>query len=430
MFTQGDIPNTLLMNTGKGSFEDVTLKAGLTKHAPGQAVAWADYNLDGYVDLLLANESIPEHQRGIDLYINQQDGTFKNEATAWGLTLNHFFKGAVATDVNNDRWPDLYLSSQFSGNSLFINQGFAEKNGFVLATANPGGPINSFPCWNFDYDNDGLEDLFVSGYTNDGNPGTHWMNSHMGKADPAYLPKLYHNKGSLQWEEVGIQMGLTEIAFTMGCNFGDINSDGFLDFYLSTGNPQYQAIVPNKMYLNMDGKRFEDVSYSGGFANIQKGHAVSFGDLDRDGDEDLYVVIGGAFDGDNFYNCLFENPNDAKNNWITLMLEGTTSNKKAIGARVAISVQENGKERMIYRTVTSGASFGANSLNLEVGLRKADVINKVTVTWPCQDCPEQTFTGMEINQAYKLIQDKAAPESLTYTAVAFKKNAGHDHSHH
>jgi hypothetical protein len=184
------------------------------------------------------------------------------------------------------------------------------------------------------------------------------------------------------------------------------------------------------MYLNMDGKRFEDVSYSGGFANIQKGHAVSFGDLDRDGDEDMYVVIGGAFDGDNFYNCLFENPNDAKNNWLVLKLEGTQSNKMAVGARVAISVQENGKERMIYRTVTSGASFGANSLNLEVGLRQADVINKVTVTWPCKDCPQQTFTGMEINKAYKLTQEKTTPEALTYTAAAFKKNAAHDHGHH
>ena len=95
-------------------------------------------------------------------------------------------------------------------------------------------------------------------------------------------------------------MGLNEVAYTMGCNFGDINTDGFLDFYLATGNPLYQSLVPNKMYLNMEGQQFEDVSYSGGFANIQKGHGVGFGDLDHDGDEDLYVVIGGAYDGDSF----------------------------------------------------------------------------------------------------------------------------------
>lgn len=201
-------------------------------------------------------------------------------------------------------------------NLLFINQGYTGKNGFAI----PGPetilaePDKSFPCWSFDYDNDGHEDIFVSSFSNEDTPATQWMKSHMGTADPNFLPKLYHNKGNLQFEEVGIKMGLTEVAFTMGCNFGDINSDGFLDFYLATGNPMFQAIVPNKMYLNMEGKRFEDISYSGGFANIQKGHGVGFGDLDHDGDEDLYVVIGGSYDGDQFYNCLFENPNPDQNN--------------------------------------------------------------------------------------------------------------------
>jgi len=184
------------------------------------------------------------------------------------------------------------------------------------------------------------------------------------------------------------------------------------------------------MYLNMEGKRFEDVSYSGGFANIQKGHAVSFGDLDHDGDEDIYVVIGGAFDGDAFYNCLFENPNENNNNWITLKLTGTTANRPAIGARVSISVQENGKERKIYRTVTSGASFGANSLNLEVGIRKATSINNVTVQWPCKDCPDQVFTGLEINKAYLLTQDQRDASPMEYNYMKFKKNdEGEMHMH-
>ncbi|HJW28345.1 MAG TPA: ASPIC/UnbV domain-containing protein, partial [Saprospiraceae bacterium] len=159
------------------------------------------------------------------------------------------------------------------------------------------------------------------------------------------------------------------------------------------------------------------VSFSGGFANIQKGHGVAFGDWDRDGDEDVYVVIGGAYDADKFYNCMFENPNADKNNWIVLKLEGngTNTNRMAIGARVMLSVQENGKERKIYRTVTSGASFGANSLALEVGLRKALHINEVVVHWPCLNCPDQTFKGLVINEAYKLVQGSDAPMSMVYT---------------
>jgi hypothetical protein len=416
---QGDIPNTLLMNTGKGTFVDVTIKAGLTHDAGTQASAWADFNLDGWLDLVVANESIGDYLRGIDLYINQQNGTFTHESAAYGLTQNEFFKGCVAVDANNDRYPDIYFSSLTNGNMLMINQGYNGQKAFLPAgpTANVRAPQASFPCWNFDYDNDGNEDLFVSAFSNDKSPAIMWMKDHAGQTDKAYLPKLYRNKGNMVFEDVSDQMGLNEVAYTMGCNFGDINTDGFLDYYLSTGNPLYQSLVPNKMYLNMDGRKFEDVSYSGGFANIQKGHGVSFGDWDHDGDEDLYAVIGGAYDGDFFYNCFFDNPNEHNNNWVVLKLEGTSCNKAAIGARVALSVQEGGKERKIYRTVTSGASFGANSLALEVGLRKSTSINSVTVQWPCKDCPVEEFKGMDINKAYGITQGASTPKPLEYKAV-------------
>ena len=423
---QGDIPNTLLMNTGKGSFEDVTIKAGLRHDAARITATWADFNLDGWLDLVTANESFPGYERGIDLYINQKDGTFKNEGAALGLTINEFLKGVVATDVNDDRYPDLYISGLTDGNHLFINH-MADHQGFQLMDGLVREPKKSFPCWNFDYDNDGDEDLFVSAFSNETNLVQYWMKSKMGKPDPEYLPKLYQNMGNLQFNDVGVAMGLTEDVMTMGCNFGDINTDGFLDFYLATGNPLYQSLVPNKMYLNMEGKRFEDVSYSGGFANIQKGHGVGFGDIDHDGDEDIYVKIGGGYDGDGFYNCLFENPNEHQNNWIVLKLSGKTANRAAIGARVELSVQEDGKERKIYRTISSGASFGANSLILEVGLRKATVINSVKVQWPCQDCPDQAFTGMEINHAYRLTQDQQNPELLEYRKVDRMESMQHEH---
>jgi hypothetical protein len=183
------------------------------------------------------------------------------------------------------------------------------------------------------------------------------------------------------------------------------------------------------MYLNMEGNRFEDVSYSGGFANIQKGHGVGFGDLDHDGDEDMYVVIGGAFDGDDYFNCLFENPNPDKNNWVVLKLEGATANRPAIGARVKLMIMEAGKEREIHRTVTSGASFGGNSLVLEVGLRKATSIAGITVQWPCKGCPDQVFRGMDINSAYLLKQGEAGPRKMEYTKAPFSKTKGHQGHH-
>lgn len=431
--SQGDLPSTLLKNTGKGYFVDVTAQAGLTKYAPSQTSAWTDINLDGWLDLIKANESMTNMPRGVDIYINQKNGTFKHESAEYGMNANLFIKGCVATDANNDRYPDLFFSPSGAPNFLLINQSFSGKKGFaqVGPQANLSEPINSFPCWSFDFDNDGNEDIFVSSYSYDGTPGTQWMQSHLGTADPRLFPKLYRNKGNLHFEEVGVQMGLTEIAFTMGCNYGDINTDGYLDFYLATGNPEFQSIVPNKMYLNIDGKHFEDISYSGGFANIQKGHGVGFGDLDRDGDEDMYVNVGGTYDGDKFYNSLFENPNPFHNNWIVLKLEGTTANRPAIGARVSLTVMEEGKERKIHRTISSGASFGGNSLLLEVGLRQATEVTSVSVQWPCSQCKDQVFTGLSINKAYHLTQDTDAAREIEYTSAKFAVDGPHaGHKHH
>jgi hypothetical protein len=205
--------------------------------------------------------------------------------------------------------------------------------------------------------------------------------------------------------------------------------DGYLDFYLATGNPAYQSLVPNKMYLNVNGSRFADVTYAGGFGNVQKGHGVAFGDLDHDGDEDIYVEIGGSFDGDGYYNCLFENPNFDNNNWLVLNLTGTKANRPAIGARVMVTVDEGGQERQIHRTVTSGASFGGNSLALEIGLGKATAIKSVNVQWPCRDCPDETYTGLALNKAYRLTQGSGKPETLSYAHAPFRSGDG-GHGHH
>ncbi len=414
--SEGAIPNTLLMNTGKGGFVDVTLAAGLNHPAPRQAAAWADFNLDGWLDLVLANESMPGHPFGIDLYINRQNGTFEESSKAYGLTENAFFKGVTVADVNNDRLPDLYFSPFDSENLLYILHNRDGKQVFEKVNVGVGDPKFSFPCWSFDYNNDGWEDLFISGYSNDMAAVEHFLNSKLGHANPDLLPRLYQNHGNLHFENVAQSLGITEVSFTMGCNFGDINTDGYLDFFLGTGNPLYQSLVPNKLYLNMKAKRFADVSYNG-FSNIQKGHGVSFGDLDQDGDEDLYVVIGGAYDGDNYYNSLFENPNADHHHWVVLRLEGKKANRPAIGARVKVVVTENGQAREIHRTVSSGASFGANSLQLEIGLGQASAIQKIQVQWPCADCPDQVFDAIKPDKAYKLTQDNSTAQELPYHAV-------------
>ena len=85
---------------------------------------------------------------------------------------------------------------------------------------------------------------------------------------------------------------------TMGCNFGDFDNDGFLDLYLGTGDPDLSTLVPNRMFKNVAGERFAEITASSGTGNLQKGHGVSCADWDRDGDVDLFIEMGGAVNGD------------------------------------------------------------------------------------------------------------------------------------
>src|SRR6187455_1691094 len=90
-----------------------------------------------------------------------------------------------------------------------------------------------------------------------------------------------------------------------------------------------QRLIPNKMFKNLGGKQFADVTASARVGHLQKGHGVSFADMDNDGDQDIYIEMGGAFPGDAYQNSFFLNPGQSTNNWICLNLEGTQANRAA-----------------------------------------------------------------------------------------------------
>jgi hypothetical protein len=193
----------------------------------------------------------------------------------------------------------------------------------------------------------------------------------------------------------------------MGSNYGDLDNDGYQDFYAGTGAPDFGSIVPNRMFRNREGDSFNDVSFEGGFAHIQKGHALAFADFDRDGDQDVYGVMGGSVPGDSFHNVLFENPGHG-NHWVTLALEGRTANRSAIGARLSIVARRpDGGTRTIHRTVRTGGSFGAAPLQQEIGLGAAARIDTLRVTWPTPDQTTQTFTDLSVDTTYQLIEGQA-----------------------
>ncbi|MDB5353458.1 MAG: hypothetical protein JWN86_4705 [Planctomycetota bacterium] len=172
----------------------------------------------------------------------------------------------------------------------------------------------------------------------------------------------------------------------MGCNFGDIDNDGFLDVFLGTGGMSYEDLIPDLLFKNVGGLRFEDVTMSSGTGHLQKGHGVSFADFDfdfdGDGALDFFVENGGAAPGDQSHNALFKNPGH-KRHWLDVKLVGTRTNRSALGAKLrAVVTGADGKARTIHRTIGDNSSFGGNSLVEHLGLADSTRVDLLEVTWP------------------------------------------------
>jgi hypothetical protein len=410
MGSEGRFPVSLLRNTGKGdgTFTDVTRAAGLLRYGPTQTATWLDYDGDGWLDLFVGNESVPGHPTPCQLFHSNRDGTFTEVAAAVGVDVTAFVKGVVSGDYDGDGRPDLYLSVGGGDNFLFHNDGPGPGGGWrftnVAAAAGVTGPPASFPALFFDYDNDGHADLFVSGY---GAMAEDVAADYLGLPTSAERPRLYRNRGDGTFEDATRAASLWRVLTGMGLNFGDLDNDGFLDIYVGTGNPELSTLVPNRLFRNDGGRRFQDVTTAVDVGHLQKGHAISFGDVDGDGDQDLFELMGGAVSSDRAWSALYQNPG-SPSGWLELELVGTRANRSAIGARVKVTLETPGGPRVLHRTVSSGGSFGASPLRLAIGLGDARRVRSVEVRWPSPAAP-QTFTGLELRRRYRLTEGQAQP---------------------
>lgn len=444
----GKYPASLLRNRGNGTFEDVTFEAGLLGFQPTQTAAWADFNLDGFLDLFIGHESQAESggpSRPSRLFLNNRNGTFTELSARVGIALDAFVKGSVWGDVNNDGLPDLFVSVLFGPNRLYVNRGgssidtwrFEERAG----AAGVETPIPSFPTWFWDFDQDGWDDILVLSYDIRASGALHEAVAREylglkpevdvgGRRVEVEHSRLFRNNGNGTFSDVTKRAGLaSKVVYAMGSNFGDLDNDGFPDFYLGTGNPDLRSVIPNRMFRNVQGKRFEEVTLPGGFGHIQKGHATAFADLDRDGDQDVYMVLGGAYEGDLSTSVLFENTGWPDRAWIALELEGRTANRSAIGARVEVDVIDvGGATRTVRRTVGTGGSFGAGSLQLHLGLGRTKQIRELRIQWPDSARSKASYTGISVNGVYRVRQGEA-PAALDRPAVRFLKTPAGTHEH-
>ncbi len=450
MESQGRFPSSLLRNEGDGRFRDVTVEAGLLRTAPTQTAVWLDYDGDGWLDLFFGNESTPRGgSHPCELFRNDGDGTFTEVAAAVGLDLVGFVKGATSGDFDNDGRPDLYLSLQGAGNVLLHNDGptpvaggtadgeandgeAAEGDGVerersawrftdVTEAAGVAEPLRSFATFFFDFDNDGWEDLFVAGY-NVGNMAHEVTADRLGLPTDAARGRLYRNRGDGVFEDVTREAGLWRVLPAMGLNYGDLDGDGYLDIYMGTGEPDLTAIVGSRMFRNAEGRVFQDVTTAGNFGHLQKGHAIAFGDVDNDGDQDVFAEMGGALLTDNAFSALYRNPGHG-HRWLGVDLVGVRSNRKALGARLEVTVETPGGTRSLHRTVGSGGSFGAGPFRQQIGLGDATRIVSLKVSWPATG-ETRTFEGLELDWWVEIREGEEPARSLELPRFALPDATG------
>ncbi len=400
---------SLLRNRGDGTFEDVTVSAGLSEPISSESAAWGDYDNDGWIDVFVCGEFISPFEtqekradpgnRG-RLYRNLGNGRFVDVASAAGVAVEQCAKGSAWGDFDGDGQLDLCVSNLMGPCRLFHNKGDGKFRD-VAPELGVTGAHRNFACWFWDYDNDGRLDLFVNEYLYSLAEEVAVL-LRLPQRRPS-RPRLYRNLGAPGFRDVTSSVGLDRPVTPMGCNFGDVDNDGYLDLYQGTGGMSFEHLVPNRLFKNEAGRQFLDVTLSSGTGHLQKGHGVSFADYDDDGDLDFFVEVGGAVPGDSAYNLLFRNPGNGRH-WLKVKLVGTKTNRAAIGARIKVeSKGPDGLTRAVYRTIGNNSSFGGNSLVELVGVGDSTQVNAIEVYWPTSRTT-QTFRDLAADRTVEITE--------------------------
>ena len=367
--------NLLYRNQGDGTFVDVAESAQI-QFSPDRTLsgAWADYDNDGDLDF---NTTSP-----LRLYRNNGQGTFAEVGQSAGLDRTGG-TGTAWADGDNDGNLDLYVADYTTANGLYRNHG---DGTFAKAGLNLGESAIA-AAWG-DYDNDGDFDLYLV--------------NHLGVSPN----RLYRNEGAT-FAEVGAAAGVADIGIGASAAWGDGDNDGDLDLYLVRENS------PNLFYQNNGNGTFTETGVAQGVDDSGPGEGAAWGDYDRDGDLDLYLVNRRGT------NRLYRN-NGNTNHWLALQLNGTASNRSAIGAQV---LAVTGALRQ-HRQVEGAGLRAQNSLPVELGFGGAALIDTLAIRWPSGAL--QVLTRVAPDQFLALAEPvpmAISPRSLSFGTVDLGQTA-------
>ncbi len=441
--------NLLFENDGKGKLTDITEKAGLGYVGHSSGAIFFDFDRDGLLDLFVCNigrfttdlqgrngyfigfvdafagHLKPERAEASILYKNMGGNVFRDVTVEQTLVETGWNGDGNAVDLNDDGFPDLYLTSMQGEDAYYENQG---GKGFVKKTREhfPRTSWGAMGVKFFDYNADGLLDLFITDMHTDMAPPGLGPDHEKDKipADQMYPADFratdvelvygngaWENKGGGRFEEVSDKINF-EMYWPWGLSEGDLNADGYPDVFIDGGMSYPFRYGMNTVFLNEGGKRFADAEFILGVeprrggrtarpwfelecGGADKGHqrcpaeakgrvtiwsarstrsAVIF-DLDDDGDLD---IVTSEFN--DAPQVLVSDLADKKPiHFLKVRLVGVTSNRAGIGARV--TVKAGGQARMQVNDGKSGY-LSQSLMPLYFGLGDAESVEAIEVLWP------------------------------------------------
>lgn len=407
----------LLKNNGDGTFTDISANSGLSGVNP-RSISVADFNGNGYPDLLIISQAAPAEIR---IYKNNYGEQFELFDT-----LGSNFSRAVWVDLNGNGKLDIFASRNSGGPKVYRNinnEIFVDISDMMNLPDDSGSTVSAG-----DFNNDGLQDIYMArrgglnmllkniagtdflvlppaagvsdfrntvsvawgDYNNDG-----YLDIYSGNFN-SNRNVLFHNNGNETFSDVTLITNVPDVGDARSASFVDYNNDGHLDIFTTN------HIYPNRLFKNLGNGVFENVAAAAGIANPQDGFAFSWADYDNDGDLDVFIV---HHSGRNLN--LLRNDGGNNNNWLFLKLQGTFDNRDGIGSRITAYLGN----RVIYREINAGSGYmGQDALPLHLGLDTSSVVDSIVINWPSGMV--QKIFNIDANQKIEIFQEGNVPPSI------------------
>lgn len=390
-YNQGRYPDL----NGDGTFSDISEKAGVKERAWSTSASFGDFNLDGLLDIYVANYAIlkedPFQQHANEcapnfLYQNRGNNQFENVAYLSGTADVGCGLAVAFTDCDNDRDVDLYVANdfglQFEPNELYINP-YPESPFRKTAPYSPiRARINAMGVAVGDYNEDGDFDYYV---TNMGD-------------NPFFENR---NKGAL-FQDVAAQKGVNNPDGTSwGAAFLDYNNDTYLDLTVANGQvvETNRQNNENRLFKADQYRLFQDVSKSAGIASTKNCRGLSFADMDKDGDLDFMFGLVSADEQSEENTLVYQNNEAGLGNWLKVKLRGVENNRNGYGAQISLII---GNRRLI-READGGSSYLSHHYNeIHFGLGDYTKVDSLIVDWPGGN--RDVFSDIAANQAIEVVE--------------------------